>query len=53
MNACKVDVPNIISRIIVADLATRPVETFDLYHFIILDRAAEGNLDMSGVVSKL
>lgn len=50
MYARQVDVPDIVSRVVVANLATGPVKAFDLYDFVVFDGTAKGNLDTSEVV---
>lgn len=37
----QVDVANIVCRIVVLDLAARPVNTFNLYCLSVLDRSSE------------
>ena len=42
MDFCEIDVPDIVGRVIVADLAAGPVDTFDLDCFAVLDGVNEG-----------
>jgi hypothetical protein len=39
----QIDVANIVCRIIVLDLAARPVDTLNLYSLSVLDRPSERN----------
>lgn len=41
MNFSQIDIADIISRIIVSDLAAGPVETFNFDYFSVLDSASE------------
>lgn len=46
MNLGKVDILDVVCAVIVADLTTGPVNTFDLDYFAVLDSASEGNCGM-------
>lgn len=39
----QVDILHVIGAVVVLDLAACPIEAFNLDHFVILDRSAEGD----------
>jgi hypothetical protein len=42
MYACEIDIPNVVCRVVIPDLAAGPVDAFNFHSFVVFDGAAEG-----------
>ena len=51
MNLREVNITNIVSGVIIADLASGPVKAFDLDNLAVLDSPAEGNSDTLATIA--